>query len=1386
MNKRRNVFDFHLYVIKNISLIIFFLTTCYLRGMAQVPTPGAALPFPNLPSANATALGTYGNYPISYTNGTPNISIPLYEIKTSRMSLPLSLSYHANGIKVHEQATSVGLGWTLNAGGAITRQINDLPDFDYNGYKHKVVVQGAHASPPIGSSPANLDPMNDEQRYYYGRLSMAPSQSGLQKFDGQPDDFFFNFGGKSGKFILKNTVDSAIAASFSTIPYTPIKIQYMESFSNGGDSFTIHDSDGTAYVFGRSVKDNSTATETSYTQTTSYNNYIDPTGHLVTSSSPSQTGTNVTAWFLTEMISSDLTDTISFKYASQYNATNTLAYQGKITNMFHPLSVGGGVSNQSTSSNSLSNVTTNNINLSEIDFKNGKVLFEYASRIDRGTYKLSRIRIYQAKGGAFKEIKRLNMNQSYFTSTTTASQIVVNSSDNTINSRLRLDGISEEGINADGSSLINPPYVINYNTLGNTGQIAYLGEYGQDLWGYWNGKSNTDLIISNPIGTASSRVPDSTYMIAGSIKSIKYPTGGITEFQFEPNRATRNYTTSDSTFQSYHLSTIGLYNSTSTDQTFTANQTIKASLQLSITSGCTSNCLQNMAQVYINDVTSGGTGSQVAFLGFAGTPPMPYSGTLSVNLVAGHIYRFYFPSPGNGTSQPRYHMEATLLHAGLTSVTSTPHADLVLTGGLRIKQVINYGSDNGVLTARRYNYKLPYYISDVFNGDFSDVGKGYTFLKYQRSPGSWQSDYSPSLLPYLQTYTENFTVSMAGATDGSVAYQEVEEYQVDQSGNLLGKTVYDFNKSQDAAVDNFSYVRINNSWRRNQLLEQKTYKSSGSDFILIKDVKNTYADLFPTQQDSTACFTVHRLFDQGDFRPTSGNQPIYDDNGGQFDGTINGPEVWNFNTYYVSLISQVNYRNALSSTQTTDYDLNGANPVSTQTDYVYDNPNHLMVTRKELSKSNLDIAIQRITYSTDYSLDGCNPNTPLTNLKATLTSLKSTFDAQSLPVYNQWITYVFRRWNINGGCLTPNHSGSTSYNQCLIDNNYHGYDQNIIDLYNQYGAIKSSYRTSVRQAVSDYNQALSSYVSCYNSQLSSSVDSVKALMMMQQNNQILPIEVDGTLRDHNSGVEYMASVSKSVYKTSGNTTQIGKTMLGIFNTNLPYTTYVGAPNSYLRGDMNYDSYNSSGNLLSYHQTSGPQGGFIWGYNQQYPIAEVKNATAGQVAYTGFEEGSASSGNWNYTSTGVNTTSLSPGLGIHEGMALYGIGSGAVTCNVTAGTYVVSYWASGALTVNGGAPALLGNSDSHGLRYFEHQVTMSNQGTISVNGTSGLVLDELRLYPAGAQMTSYTYDPLIGITSSSDPKSEISYFEYDGLQRLMNVRNKDGNIIKRTNYHFQGQ
>jgi hypothetical protein len=50
----------------------------------------------------AASLGKYVDIPVGLYTGVPNISIPLHTARDGAVSLPVSLSYHASGIKVGE------------------------------------------------------------------------------------------------------------------------------------------------------------------------------------------------------------------------------------------------------------------------------------------------------------------------------------------------------------------------------------------------------------------------------------------------------------------------------------------------------------------------------------------------------------------------------------------------------------------------------------------------------------------------------------------------------------------------------------------------------------------------------------------------------------------------------------------------------------------------------------------------------------------------------------------------------------------------------------------------------------------------------------------------------------------------------------------------------------------------------------------------------------------------------------------------------------------------------------------------------------------------------------------------------------------------------------
>ena len=68
---------------------------------------------------------------VSLTSGNFAYSIPLGEVPGAYGSYPLSLSYHA-GISPQQEASWVGLGWTLSPG-SIVRDVRGVPDDQFHG-----------------------------------------------------------------------------------------------------------------------------------------------------------------------------------------------------------------------------------------------------------------------------------------------------------------------------------------------------------------------------------------------------------------------------------------------------------------------------------------------------------------------------------------------------------------------------------------------------------------------------------------------------------------------------------------------------------------------------------------------------------------------------------------------------------------------------------------------------------------------------------------------------------------------------------------------------------------------------------------------------------------------------------------------------------------------------------------------------------------------------------------------------------------------------------------------------------------------------------------------------------------------------------------------------
>lgn len=88
------------------------------------------------------------------------------------------------------------------------------------------------------------------------------------------------------------------------------------------------------------------------------------------------------------------------------------------------------------------------------------------------------------------------------------------------------------------------------------------------------------------------------------------------------------------------------------------------------------------------------------------------------------------------------------------------------------------------------------------------------------------------------------------------------------------------------------------------------------------------------------------------------------------------------------------------------------------------------------------------------------------------------------------------------------------------------------------------------------------------------------------------------------------------------------------------------------------------------------------------------------------------------------------------------------------------------------------------------IDLQNKSNIDTNSTTEAslrtALNNLRSSPAlaEAQITTFTYDPLIGVTSITDPRGQTMYYAYDSFNRLEFIKDKDGKILKEHKYKYK--
>jgi YD repeat-containing protein len=438
---------------------------------------------------SAASLGKYGEYAANNSNGLPDIRIPLYEVKSGSLSLPIELRYHGGGIKVNEEAGWVGLGWDLFYGGQVTRVVHGFPD--------EIEPNSSESPIPVADSIKALmyaDPLNIEMGY----LRNLSSDNNTYSY--MPDEYYYNIGQENGKFVNKY--------GMARLPYKPVKI---EAGIGGKYGINITNSQGDKYSFSESDVTETLSADHSY---------------------PAY----VSSWQLNEICSAD-NNVIKYEYQKDGSYVNDKFsyYEGYVETIdeYYERSVYSTI--PLSKSNMKLKVTSNKPKY--IYFNGGRLCFELETRtdiynqgIDSEIRRLKWIDIEEKQADcSYKSVKKITFYYSYFGQDR---QTLTEKADYT---RLKLDSIKESS-----SGYVKLIASFGYDSH----SLPCKSSYSYDYCGYYNGSNNSTPIpryyISAPgrnftLGGGDKCI-DEEYSKSGSLTSITYPTRGTTRFEWENNR----------------------------------------------------------------------------------------------------------------------------------------------------------------------------------------------------------------------------------------------------------------------------------------------------------------------------------------------------------------------------------------------------------------------------------------------------------------------------------------------------------------------------------------------------------------------------------------------------------------------------------------------------------------------------------------------------------------------------------------------------------------------------------------------------------------------------------------------------------------------------------
>ncbi len=868
------------------------------------------------PSPTAKEFIKYGEYPVGMYTGVPNISIPLYTINSKDIEIPISINYHSAGIQVDQIASEVGLGWSLNAGGMISKVPRGLPDDAQDGYlKYNV--------PEVSEIGLDYDFLDDVV---------------LGERDTESDLYHYNFGGYSGTFFFDREGEERL------VEEVPISIDYFEGVPS---KFVVTTETGIVYEFNE--------TEQTTTQSLGQSQVVNHEQNYTST------------WHLSKIISTNKTDTISFSYdpvtpiyTYQYNYRETTAVGNYPDNTYPSDHEFGHLSSITQTINTPKRVK-------EIIFPNGKIVFNRATgRLDAGWERLDNIEVYSFNGVAYEPIKSFEFIQDHYYSSMNILHPINPDSTHASRYRLKLIELHEY----DKTSVEAKKHLFDYNQ----DMLPPVGSNGKDFWGYYNGKiSNTtlipkqDIVINgNDVGSAD-RDPHATNMQAGILEKITYPTGGYTQFTFEPNEY---FTTEGQVVDTTVVANaVGLDNIMIGDLPylqhsvpFTPNYSGYATLKIEASDMISQQ--GTIPTVILEQLGANGYTILSRIIDPYQYPPDSNSKievTFDPILVhAGTSYELKVMVEGSSTSTE--FDGAAYIIADITYKkrnTATPTTKI--TGGLRVQKIESYTRPGEMAFSKRYEYSSGKLITPEH---FLNEQYLVQEVLYMIGGGAGGGVNCPSQGGFQRRFLTGGTVQDLTLSGGSpVVYSGVNEYIEDRLGNNIGKTHYTFDIQVDEILPvSLAYrggiMLIKKDWMGGQNKSTTTYSNGGTDFITYEENDH-----------------VHKKYNEAQSYKMYKVLPF---------AKLEGPSTscWRDLPNSISNYRIVEYPihsgiKLVSSKISTIKDVNG-NEVTTTTSIFYDNDTHLQPTRTETVRSDGKTLLTKTYYPDDVTAVNSLGNIDLT------------------------------------------------------------------------------------------------------------------------------------------------------------------------------------------------------------------------------------------------------------------------------------------------------------------------------------------------------------------------------------------------------------------------